>query len=161
MVCGEHLPATFRGLWRVCEPGLERTCRSRSLFGKYFKRFGQTMYWGALSANRGNRGLVGVAPPTGVAAGVHDSLNPGLLGRLWLPSVAQSARSLVGDGEGCDRADCAPAACFVAGKDDFEALSVGARSAFVSSALQCREVDGTQMRTRHPAARPLPVEARY
>jgi len=44
------------------------------------------------------------------ALGATTRLSPGLLGRPWRPSVAQSAWSFGGDGEGIDHAARAPAA---------------------------------------------------
>ena len=70
-----------------------------------------------------------VAEPAAAAAAAPEtgSFIPGLLGRPWRPSVAQSAWSFGGDGEGLDHADWSPAASYRAGRDDLEVLPEGAR----------------------------------
>ncbi len=77
---------------------------------------------GRFRESAGRSGLVGFP-----AAAPRGSISTGLLGRLWRPSVARSARSRVGRRKGCNHADGAPAACLVAGKADRIALPEGAR----------------------------------
>ncbi len=86
----------------------------------------------------------------GLAGSRVPALLPGLLGRLRRPSVAPSARSRVGGGEGCDHADGAPAACLAAGRADRIAPPGGARYDIVRGAPRSLEVDPAQCQTRHP-----------
>jgi len=86
-----------------------------------------------------------------------DSKCTGLLGRPWRPSVAQSAWSFGGDGEGSDHADCASGGLPLSRESRSSArLPREPGSAIVRSALRRRMVDPAQWRTRHPAARVLP-----
>jgi hypothetical protein len=85
----------------------------------------------------------------------------GLLGRCDAlasrrPSVAPSAWSLVGSVEGCDHADGAPAACFVAGRTDLEALPEGARYGIVRRGEARRIRVPAQCRTWHPVGAGFP-----
>jgi len=78
---------------------------------------------------RDRGGLLGEALLLVCGAAVLVFFSAGLLARCdafasQRPSVAPSAWSLVGCGEGCDHADGTPAACLVAGRADFIALPV-------------------------------------
>ncbi len=86
------------------------------------------MFGGALSATRDNRDLVGVALQNRVLVADPEagSFIPGLLGRGGPASPNQRGRWVVAGRVSTTLIERA-AASFVAGRDDFEALSVGAR----------------------------------